>query len=151
MAQGQAKRSKLLALIEQNTWIIESFIALLKDSARKRPELSFYGRFADTLAESLSLVAIFKLRDPRSAILHFVMSYPMFNKVEEAYYHQIFKAVLDEMIEGEPNCIHRIGSSNFLKNRLIQMVLSRFNVEPYFIDFSENLKNAIENRTSSQS
>lgn len=139
-------QSKFLALILQDSWNIETFIGYLDEAARKRTALVFYGELARKLTDSLSLVAIFQWRDPRADILNFVMSSPAFNKVEAAYYQQIFKPVLEEMMTGEPNCIHHIGSSGFVKNIFMKAVLSRFNVEPYFIHFAQDFQNAIESR-----
>ena len=146
MAPQNTRQSKFFNLIQKSVWNIEDFIALLKEASQKRIELAFYGRLADELNASLSLLAIFKMRDPRENILNFVMSQPFFNKVEIAYYEQIFKPVLEEMINGQPNCIRYISSSGFFKRSLIHAILARFNVEPHFINFTARLQNAIESR-----
>lgn len=146
MSDSFIRRSKLLALIDQKNWHVEAFIQLLKESSNRRKELVFYGRLAQKLSAALSLMAIFKLEDPRASLLNFVVSYPTFNSVEKAYYLQIFKPVLDYMIESQPNCIHFVGSDYKVKNWLIQALLSRFNVEPYFVDFMRNFQSAMESR-----
>ena len=146
MAAEYTGQSKFLKLMQQSSWNIEDFIALLKEAAHRRKELAFYGRLADELSSALSLLAIFKLRDPRENILNFVMNCPMLNKVEVAYYQQIFKPVLEEMMNGQPNCIRYISSSGFFKRALIHAILARFNVEPHFINFTARFQNAIESR-----
>jgi hypothetical protein len=146
MAEEYTRQSKFLKLMQKNVWNIEDFIALLKEASQKRTDLAFYGRLAGELTSSLSLLAIFKMRDPRENILNFVMNQPFFNKVEIAYYQQIFKPVLEEMMSGQPNCIRYISSSGFFKRALIHAILARFNVEPHFINFTARLQNAIESR-----
>jgi len=146
MEPKSAQTNKLFTLIQQPTWAIEDFIALLRNSAKKRRELMFCHDFANLLAECLSLAAVFRFQDPRQRIINFVGGYRILNQVEAAYFQKILNPVLNEMMTREPNCIHRITSRNFFKAALIRMVQSRLNVEPYFVHFVARLQNEIESK-----
>lgn len=150
MQNNPPKENPFLALIRQNVWNIEDFIALLKQAANRNKELVFFDAFADLLSECSTLTAVFRLQDPRPIILSFIAQYKMFNKSESAFYHQTFDPVLDAMISSSPNCVHRISSASFIKRMVIKGVKSRIDLELPFIRFVTNVRSEIKMRAPVQ-
>jgi len=146
MVDNESQTNKIIKLVSEPSWNMETFIVIIKHAAQRKKALVFWKNYANKLSESLSLKAVTRLKDPRPEILNFIREYKNLSKIEASYYQQIVKPALEHMISSQPNCIHRVSSSNIFKRALLKVLQHQFNLEPHFISFISQMKNEIEKK-----